>query len=148
MEDVGGGDSVLLDQIIDSLSSIANPIENHGFWSKETNKNSLKLGKVNESGTEKGRGMRKKAEVLIIGASAVCQPAAELLASFGSISSCHQFETCLGDDFQEQNNVQVIVASLYLKDAEEVIEGIPNAEAIRVDVLDHRSLCKYVSQTI
>ncbi|KAK9274571.1 hypothetical protein L1049_021820 [Liquidambar formosana] len=144
--EVGADDSAVLDQIIDSLTSIANASENQGFQNKETNKISLKLGKVQESGTEKVYDTKKKTAVLIIGAGRVCGPAAELLASTGSISSRQWLKTCLEADFEEQNDVQVIVASLFLKDAQEIIEGIPNTMAIQLDVMDHGSLCKYISQ--
>lgn len=61
---------------------------------------------------------RKKAAVLILGAGRVCQPAAEMLSSFGS---SQWYKTLLGDDFDDQIDVDVIVGSLYLKDAEQVL---------------------------
>lgn len=64
--------------------------------------------------------MKRKAGVLILGAGRVCQPAAELLASVGSASSRQWRKTCTDDGLEEMNDVHVIVASLYLKDAEEV----------------------------
>ncbi|GAV73991.1 AlaDh_PNT_C domain-containing protein/Saccharop_dh domain-containing protein/Saccharop_dh_N domain-containing protein/AlaDh_PNT_N domain-containing protein [Cephalotus follicularis] len=142
--EVSADDRAVLDQIIDSLTSLANPSENHGL-NKETNKISLKVGKVHENGIMMGYEAQRKTAVLIIGAGRVCRPAAELLASSGSISS-HRYKTCLETDFEEQNDVQVIVASLYLKDAEEIIEGIPNATAVQLDVMDRGSLCTYISQ--
>lgn len=59
-------------------------------------------------------------KVLIIGAGRVCQPAVELLVSVGSNSSRQLNKTFLGDNLELQNRIHVIVASLYLKDAEEV----------------------------
>jgi alpha-aminoadipic semialdehyde synthase len=117
---VGADDRVVLDQIIDSLTSIANPNEKSGFLNQETNKISLKVGKVQESGSKKVHEMKRKTAVLILGAGRVCQPAAELLASTGNFSSHQRYKACLEDDFIEQNDVQVIVGSLYLKDAKEV----------------------------
>lgn len=117
---VGADDSKVLDQIIDSLTSIANSSENHGDLFKDANKISLKVGKVQESSTEKVSDKKNKSAVLIIGAGRVCRPAAELLASTGSITSREWLNTCLEVDFEEENEIQVIVASLYLKDAEEV----------------------------
>ncbi|XP_043721830.1 alpha-aminoadipic semialdehyde synthase isoform X2 [Telopea speciosissima] len=144
--EVGADDSSILDQIIDLLSAIAYPKEASGVLNKETNRFSLRLGKVPDNGAEKVDALKKRNPILILGAGRVCQPAAELLASTGSISSCQWFKTCLGDDIEQPKDVQVIVASLYLKDAEETIEGIPNATAIQLDVMDHGSLCKCVSQ--
>ncbi len=108
----------MLDQIIDSLTSIANPNEKSGI--QETNKISLKVGKVQESSIKKGHDITRKTAVLILGAGRVCQPAAELLVSIGSSSSHQGYKACLEDHSEEQNDVQVIVGSLYLKDAEEV----------------------------
>lgn len=117
---VGADDRAVLDQIIDSLTSLANPNEKSGFLNQETKKISLMVGKVQESGSKKGHEMKMKSAVLILGAGRVCQPAAELLASTGSFSSHQRYKAYLEDDFIEQNDVQVIVGSLYLKDAEEV----------------------------
>lgn len=108
----------MLDQIIDSLTSIANPNETSG--NQEKNKMSLKVGKVQESDIKKGHNSERKTAVLILGAGRVCQPAAELLASSGRFSSHQGYKACLEDDSEEQDDVQVIVGSLYLKDAEEV----------------------------
>ncbi|XP_057967291.1 alpha-aminoadipic semialdehyde synthase isoform X2 [Malania oleifera] len=144
--EVSAYDGAVLDQIIDSLSCIANTSENHRFRNTEITRISLNFCNVKESSTDKGHGTEMKTKVLIIGAGRVCRPAAELLASFGRVSSRQWFERFLENDFDEKNDVQVVVASLYLKDAEEVIEGIPNAMAIQLDVTDHECLCKYVSQ--
>ncbi|XP_062148674.1 alpha-aminoadipic semialdehyde synthase [Alnus glutinosa] len=144
--EVGADDRVVLDQIIDSLTSIANPNEKSGFLNQETNKISLKVGKVQESGSKKVHEMKRKTAVLILGAGRVCQPAAELLASTGNFSSHQRYKACLEDDFIEQNDVQVIVGSLYLKDAKEIVKGIPNATAVQLDVMDRGSLDKYISQ--
>ncbi|PON39202.1 Hopanoid-associated sugar epimerase [Trema orientale] len=144
--EVGADDRAVLDQIIDSLTSIAKPNENNGFLDRQTNKISLIVGKVQETETKKENGTERKTGVLILGAGRVCQPAAELLSSVGSNSSPQWYKTCLQDDFEEINDVHVIVASLYLKDAEETIEGIPNATAVQLDVQDHVSLRKYISQ--
>lgn len=117
---VGADDTVVLDQIIDSLTSIANQSESDGFMKKEKNKISLKLGKVQETGVENQKDTDKKTAVLILGAGRVCRPAAELLSSIGSNSSHQLVKTFMATNCEEQYDVQVIVASLYLKDAEEV----------------------------
>lgn len=116
---VGADDRAVLDQIIDSLTAIANPSENFGLSNQETNKISLKVGKVQESSIKKGHELETKTAVLILGAGRVCRPAAKLLATDGSFAS-HQYEACLENNFIEHNGVEVIVGSLYLKDAEEV----------------------------
>ncbi|PON49418.1 Hopanoid-associated sugar epimerase [Parasponia andersonii] len=144
--EVGADDRAVLAQIIDSLTSIAKPNEENGFLDRQTNKISLIVGKVQETESKKENGTERKTGVLILGAGRVCQPAAEILASVGSNSSPQWYKTCLQDDFEEINDVHVIVASLYLKDAEETIEGIPNATAVQLDVQDQVSLRKYISQ--
>ncbi|GMH03560.1 hypothetical protein Nepgr_005399 [Nepenthes gracilis] len=139
-------DRAVLDQIIDSLSSLANSNENQGIMKKETDNILLRVGKVQQSGMKSRDEKSRKTAVLILGAGRVCRPAVELLASTGSISTCEWFKTCMEADFEEPDEVQVIVASLFLKDAEEVVQGIPNATAVLLDVTDHGSLCKYVSK--
>ncbi|KAJ4837985.1 hypothetical protein Tsubulata_043191 [Turnera subulata] len=143
--EVGADSRTTLDQIIDSLTSLANPDESYGVVNKEANKISLKLGKVQESEI-KMNGTKSTASVLIIGAGRVCRPAVEFLSSIGSVSSRELYKAFPDTDFEEQDVVQVIVASLYLKDAEEIIDGIPNATAIQLDVSDDESLCKSISQ--
>ncbi|KAF6139903.1 hypothetical protein GIB67_009750 [Kingdonia uniflora] len=143
---VGADDSAVLDQIIDSLTSIANLNENFGVFNEITKKISLSVGKVCKSVAEEGVNMRNRPAVLILGAGRVCRPAAEFLASIGSISSRQWFNSCFGDDVEMLKDVQVIVASLYLKDAEETVEGIPNATAIQLDILDNGSLLECISQ--
>lgn len=108
----------MLDQIIDSLTRLANPDEDYKSPRRETNKISLKIGKVQQE-KEKPE-MTKKSAVLILGAGRVCRPAAEFLASVRTISSQEWYKTYLGADSEEQTDVRVIVASLYLKDAKEV----------------------------
>ncbi|RWR95819.1 Saccharopine dehydrogenase / Homospermidine synthase [Cinnamomum micranthum f. kanehirae] len=76
----------------------------------------------------------------------VCQPAAEFLASIGTVSSRQWFKTCMAADYEKSNDIKVIVASLYLKDAEETIKGIPNASAVQLDAMDYESLCKYITE--
>lgn len=116
---VGADDKAVLDQIIDSLTSLANSDENYGILNKEANKISLTVGKVQENDI-KEYDIKGKTTVLIIGAGHVCRPAAELLSSVGSISSREWYKPGSDTDVEDQNAVQVIVASLYLKDAEQV----------------------------
>lgn len=81
----------------------------------------MRLGKVQESSLRNGPEPKKKAAVLILGAGRVCQPAAEMLSSIGSFSSSQWYKTLVEDDYEEQTDVEVIVGSLYLKDAEQVL---------------------------
>ncbi|GKV03738.1 hypothetical protein SLEP1_g15988 [Rubroshorea leprosula] len=145
--EVGADDQAVLDQIIDSLSSIAHPSENHGTLSGRLNKISFRIGRLQERSEDKvGNNMEIK-KVLILGAGRVCQPAAALLASIGSISSRQWYKTLVQTDSEEQiDHVHVIVASLFLKDAEEIVEGIPNTTAVQLDVKDHENLYKYISE--
>lgn len=112
---VGAEDKAVLDKIVDSLTSLANSRNSLGSQNKENNMISLKVGEFQQSITDE----KSDAKVLILGAGRVCRPAAELLASIGSMSS-GQCLSSITADFEEQHCVQVIVASLYLKDAEEV----------------------------
>ncbi|XP_057506464.1 alpha-aminoadipic semialdehyde synthase-like isoform X1 [Actinidia eriantha] len=143
---VGADDSEVLDQIIDSLTSIASPNDNHKFLKEKTNMISLKVGRINKSDFEEECDTKNKTVVLILGAGRVCRPAVEFLTSIGSITSQQWLKTCMEGDFEEKNDIQVIVASLYLQDAEEITEGIANATAVQLDIMDHGSLCKYISQ--
>ncbi|KAI3991090.1 hypothetical protein MKX01_041309 [Papaver californicum] len=119
--EVGADDRTVLDQIIGSLNSLASANEDSGDSDKNENKFSMKFGKVSESVTDKGEDLADRPAVLILGAGRVCRPAAEFLAASGSILSSQSFKTCLGnDDTDEPKDVQVILASLYLKDAQEV----------------------------
>ncbi|KAI4335142.1 hypothetical protein L6164_013815 [Bauhinia variegata] len=144
--EVGADDREVLDQIVDSLTSLANPDENHVFLNQDSIKILLKLGKSKENGIKKETDPKMKASVLILGAGRVCEPAAEMLSSIGKVSSSRRYKNLLEDDFEEQIEVEVIVGSLYLKDAEEIVEGIPDAIAVQLDVMDRASLSKYISQ--
>ncbi|KAL2344178.1 hypothetical protein Fmac_005463 [Flemingia macrophylla] len=69
-----------------------------------------------------------------------------MLSSFGKPSSRQWYKTLLEEDFECLTDVEVIVGSLYLKDAEQIVEGIPNVSGIHLDVRDLVSLYKYISQ--
>ncbi|KAL8226221.1 hypothetical protein R6Q57_018778, partial [Mikania cordata] len=136
--EVGADSSAVLDEIVDTLTSIANQKEDD---KGNTNILSLKVGEVKDASIKLGCGSKKRNTVLILGAGRVCRPAVEFLASLGSNSSCK-----IAAEFEEHNYVQVIVASLFLKDAKEIIEGIPDAIAVELDVMDHDNLYKYISE--
>ncbi|KAL4589354.1 hypothetical protein LXL04_002260 [Taraxacum kok-saghyz] len=147
--EVGADDSAVLDKIVDTLTcnSMGNSKEGHkSLPNGKTNIYSMKVGQVKDSCVKLGYGSKKKNTVLVLGAGRVCQPAVELLASIGSNSSPDWIRSCGVGEFEEQNCVEVIVASLFLKDAEEIVEGIPDAIACQLDVMDHDSLYKYVNQ--
>ncbi|KAI3754136.1 hypothetical protein L1987_53914 [Smallanthus sonchifolius] len=142
--EVGADNSAVLNKIVDTLTSIANPKEDD---KGKTNLFALKVGEVKDTSVSLGYGSKKRNTVLILGAGRVCQPAVEFLSSIGSNSPSEWKKSCkIAAEFEEHNYVQVIVASLFLKDAEEIIEGIPDAIAVELDVMDHDSLCKYISQ--
>lgn len=143
--EVGADDNEQLDKIIDSLSSIANRSEDDEVVTKDTNVVSLKFGSFQSGDITQSYNGRKSA-VLILGAGRVCQPAAELLSSIGSTTSHQWLKSCITSDYSKKHHVHVIVASLYKKDAEEIVKGIPNATAAQIDVMDIESLSNYVSQ--
>ncbi|KAM3224419.1 hypothetical protein ACQJBY_057662 [Aegilops geniculata] len=126
--EVGADDTTTLDKIIDSLTSIANA--HHG--DPNAAEISLKIGRVSECGIDDSMD-KVGPKVLILGAGRVCRPAAEFLTSYQNIDQVH-----------------VVVASLYQKDAEEVsltiVDGIKNATAAQLDVSDTESLSNLVSQ--
>ncbi|CAA7395006.1 unnamed protein product [Spirodela intermedia] len=137
--EVGASDARTLDQIVDSLSSIAS--RKSLIFNKEKNFE----GKMSAGVVETGKDLSRNPKVLILGAGRVCQPAAVFLASVGRMFSGHMFRTWQQVDEEELEDVQVIVASLYLKDAEEIIDGIPNAIAVQLDVMDEKNLSRFVS---
>ncbi|KAK4478988.1 hypothetical protein RD792_014495 [Penstemon davidsonii] len=142
--EVGADDKAVLDKIIDALTSLANPGE--ARVNCKNNMISFKVGKFKETIIEKESEIKSEAVVLILGAGRVCRPAAEFLTSIGRSSSRQWLNTCTTSDSKEKTSVRVTVASLFLKDAEEITEGIPNATAVQLDVMNQESLCNYVSQ--
>ncbi|CAL1408934.1 unnamed protein product [Linum trigynum] len=141
---VEADDKVVLDQIIDSLNSLANHDKHQGHFGKQENNISVKVSKIQENDMKKECDGKRKASVLLIGAGRVCRPAVEFLASVGSDAASEWYEACL--DVDEQKDIEVIVASLFVKDAQEITEGIPNATAVQLDVSDQESLCNLISQ--
>lgn len=115
---IGADDQAVLDKIIDSLTSLANPREEQ--VNSKNNMISLKLGKLEENGLDKENGIKNEASILILGAGRVCRPAAEFLTSVGRDSSKNEINSYITENLKEKTSVHVIVASLFLKDAEEV----------------------------
>jgi len=118
---VGADDTATLDKIIDSLTSLANEHGGDHNAGKQTEL-ALKIGKVNEceTGDTVDKGGPK---VLILGAGRVCRPAAEFLASYPDICT-------YGVDDHNADQIHVIVASLYQKDAEEVILAMMHSPSL------------------
>ncbi|PKU73836.1 Alpha-aminoadipic semialdehyde synthase [Dendrobium catenatum] len=143
--EISADDITILDQICAALTLLANPShKDDGAFNKDKEL-SLKVSKVSESIVNERNGSIKRPAVLILGAGRVCQPAAELLASAGDLYS-NSLKIFEGVDAQECEEFEVIVASLYQKDAEETIEGIMNARAVQLDVMNEESLSLCISQ--
>ncbi|XP_020269569.1 alpha-aminoadipic semialdehyde synthase [Asparagus officinalis] len=145
--EVGADDANTLNQIIDSLICLANPSHKDGSLNKEKIL-SLKVRKVNEKMLDDGDCFKKKPAVLILGAGRVCRPAVEFLASVGNVSSRDSLKICQSIGVEEITEFQVIVASLYKKDAEETIDGISNATAVELDVKNYESLSECISKAV
>lgn len=144
--EVGADDKAVLNRILDSLSSIADSGERLGSRNKEGNVLSLKAGKLLETSLEREHDANNKFKVLILGAGRVCKPAVEFLASLGGISAQEQLKSCISNDFEEENCVEVIVASLYLKDSNEVTESITNAKVVQLDISNRENLHNNISK--
>lgn len=143
--EISADDMTILDQICSALTLLANPSHKDTGAINKDKELSLKVNKVSESIERKRNGSPKRLAVLILGAGRVCQPAAELLASAGDLysNSTKRYDNSgaqVGEEFE------VIVASLYQKDAEETIEGISNARAVQLDVMNDESLSMCISQ--
>ncbi|KAG0485247.1 hypothetical protein HPP92_009326 [Vanilla planifolia] len=145
--EVSADDISSLDQISESLTLLAKSSHKDGRAFSKDKEFILKVGKVNESIETERNGSVRRPAVLVLGAGMVCKPAAELLASAGDMFS-NSLKRCESTDAQEEDEFEVIVASLYQKDAEETIEGIVNARAVQLDVADYESLSKYVSKVL
>ncbi|KAG8376285.1 hypothetical protein BUALT_Bualt09G0047300 [Buddleja alternifolia] len=142
--EIGADDKTVLDKIIDSLTSLANPSEGH--LENKNNTISLKVGKLKETNVEMENEIETEAVVLILGAGRVCRPAAEFLTSIGRGSSKQWLNSLTTDNLKEKTFVRVIVASLFLKDAEEITDGIPNATPVQLDIMNKENLGNYISQ--
>ncbi|KAK4414933.1 Alpha-aminoadipic semialdehyde synthase, partial [Sesamum alatum] len=142
--EIGADDKAVLDKILDSLTALANPSE--GRVDGKDNVISLKVGRLKEMGTETENETKSEAVVLILGAGRVCRPAVEFLTSIGRGSSRKWLKSYMADESKEMTFVRVIVASLFLKDAEEITEGIPNATAVQLDISKKDNLHNYISQ--
>ncbi|KAL0308366.1 UNVERIFIED_CONTAM: Alpha-aminoadipic semialdehyde synthase [Sesamum radiatum] len=141
---IGADDKAVLHKIIDSLTALANPSEGH--VDSKDNIISLKVGRLKGTGPEKENEIKSEAIVLILGAGRVCRPAVEFLTSIGRGSSRKWVKSYVTDESRGITSIRVIVASLFLKDAEEITEGVPNATAVQLDIAKKENLYNYISQ--
>ncbi|KAL2645399.1 hypothetical protein R1flu_012986 [Riccia fluitans] len=131
----------ILDQIVDSLAAIASHEES------SSNKNCIRARSPERSvylASKSLRIMNSNSEdvskVLILGAGRMCEPAVKYLASQGNVFP--------PDDSPAQDglNVHVIVASLFLRDAQKVTAGVPNAFPLQLDISDYALLRTCISK--
>eukprot|EP00252_Welwitschia_mirabilis_P027958 TRINITY_DN9844_c0_g1_i1.p1 TRINITY_DN9844_c0_g1~~TRINITY_DN9844_c0_g1_i1.p1 ORF type:complete len:1040 (-),score=221.91 TRINITY_DN9844_c0_g1_i1:386-3505(-) len=125
--EVSAKDKDQLDHIVDMLASIASSENENKNGSSEKTKDSFP-----SSLTQVKKIPYVTKSVLILGAGHVCQPCVEFLA-FGGCNN-------------GTNSIKVVVASLYLEDAQKVIEGIPNTMAIQLDINNEEALVKCISK--
>ncbi|KAJ7522374.1 hypothetical protein O6H91_18G008500 [Diphasiastrum complanatum] len=129
-----------IDQIVDTLASIAShenaTHKSTGGHADNTNrKGSCSKENCEEKVASDIDGDRAY-KVLIMGAGRMCEPAVKYLALGNTYS----------DIIKKQDKARcVIVASLFLEDAEKVVAGIPYTTAVQLDVMDTPKLEKYIS---
>ncbi|KAK4379718.1 hypothetical protein RND71_001580 [Anisodus tanguticus] len=129
LQHVRAEDKAVLDKIVDSLTSLDNSSNSLGSQDKENNI-SLKVGEFQKTIMDDKCDAKK---VLTLGVGRVCRPAAELLASIGSQPSRQELKSSITADFEEQNYVQVIVASYsYVRIASAATDGT-NSESEEED---------------
>lgn len=106
---------------------------------REHNMISLNVGKFNDNDIDKENGIRDESTVLILGAGRVCRPAAEFLTELGRGSSQNWSNSYITEHMKENTSVHVIVASLFLKEAEEVSLIIFTSKfSLMLIIRDHR----------
>lgn len=146
--EVSANDKDLLAHIVDLLAAVANSDNEHGNRGveKEIKGSSIRNRELKDNSLRMKDSSSKKFAVLILGAGRVSKPAIEFLA----LNGCNFSESPISGNTKTSreavNDVQVIVASLYLQEAQKVIEGIPNTTAVELDVNDHNRLLQYISE--
>ncbi|KAG6542771.1 hypothetical protein Mapa_015848 [Marchantia paleacea] len=131
----------ILDGILDALAAIASHKDSHSNGSfirgRSPDRSSYltaKSSRVMDSSNE------NVSRVLILGAGRMCEPAVKYLAAQGSIAPP-------GEPSGEVDvHVQVIVASLFLKDAQKVTAGVANAFPLQLDISDGAHLRTCISK--
>ncbi|KAH9540925.1 hypothetical protein CY35_14G031500 [Sphagnum magellanicum] len=126
-----------LNGIVNKLAVIAREGRNKQYW----NGHAIYSRKTKQSLLQKlkDRGSTGGPQVLILGAGRMCEPAVKYLSD-------GQFITPRNLQQPVHVRVGVVVASLYLSDAEKVVEGIPNATAAQLDVSDGAQLHELISE--
>lgn len=146
--EVSANDKDLLAHIVDLLAAVANSDNERINWGveNEIKESSVRNRESKDNSLQMKESSNEKFAVLILGAGHVSKPAIEFLA----LNGCNYYESQnsrIRETSREAvNNIQVIVASLYLQDAQKVIEGIPNTTAVEIDVNDHNHLLQYISE--
>eukprot|EP01018_Ginkgo_biloba_P028011 Gb_24725 [translate_table: standard] len=146
--EVSANNRDVLAYIVDMLAAVANPDREHSniIVGKELKQPSPRISKTSDSLMQMEDHFDKKPAVLVLGAGRVCEPAVEFLALNGCNILGSQSAMGTNTDTEAVQGVQVIVASLYLKDAQKVVEGIPNTTAIELDIMDYNGLLEYISK--
>ncbi|KAH9306499.1 hypothetical protein KI387_010903, partial [Taxus chinensis] len=144
--EVSANDKDVLAHIVDTLAAIANPDNERrkSVIEKELKRSSSRIKELGNT-LQMEETFDEKTSVLIIGAGRVCEPAVEFLVSNG----CNVLDTPVTSSktgSEEVKGVQVIVASLYLQDAQKVSEGLPNTTAVELDISDYNRLLELISK--
>jgi alpha-aminoadipic semialdehyde synthase len=124
-----------LNAIVDKLAKIA--VEGSSCRHSKMERN----GEVSEEDEVSSEGVYK---VLILGAGRMCEPAVNYLTS-----TERQFQAKKGSPGENGlicGRVSVVVASLYIEDAQKVVTSVPNASAIQLDTSDVAKLEDCVSK--
>lgn len=80
----------------------------------------MKIHNVSQNLAEEKDRSKKSSVVLVLGAGHVCRSTVKFLASVKNTSHCNTYKECEGINGDVFEKVEIIVASLYQRDAEEV----------------------------
>lgn len=144
--EVSANDKDVLAYIVDTLAAIANPDNKRQkkLIEKELKHSSSTIRELRENIVMEET-FDDRASVLIIGAGRVCEPAVEFLA----LNGCNALDSTRSSPkagTEAIKGVKVVVASLYLQDAQKVIQGIPNTAAVELDISNYDRLREYISK--
>nr|XP_024367705.1 alpha-aminoadipic semialdehyde synthase-like isoform X2 [Physcomitrium patens]XP_024367706.1 alpha-aminoadipic semialdehyde synthase-like isoform X2 [Physcomitrium patens]XP_024367707.1 alpha-aminoadipic semialdehyde synthase-like isoform X2 [Physcomitrium patens]XP_024367708.1 alpha-aminoadipic semialdehyde synthase-like isoform X2 [Physcomitrium patens] len=135
--EVTAGSQDALNCIVDKLAEIA--VKGSNIRHREL-EGSRDISESNENGIA----LEKNYQVLILGAGRMCEPAVRHLTS---TKRRFRFrEASYVDNGLVDECVSVVVASLYIEDAQRVVAGVPNASAIELDTSDTQNLGDCVSK--
>ncbi|KAG0626104.1 hypothetical protein M758_2G102500 [Ceratodon purpureus] len=93
---------------------------------------------------EEACSVRGGSQVLILGAGRMCEPAVKYLTTTGRQFRAKK-DSHVGNGSIDER-VSVVVASLYIEDAQKVVAGVPNTSAIELDTSDVAKLEDCVSK--